>query len=124
MFKKGNGNTGRIGDIDSQAYNLIDEGTTITGDIKTEGNIRIDGTLAGTLVAKGKVVVGETGKIEGEVTCANADILGTVNAKIFVSELLSLKASAKLNGEIETNKLAIDPGAIFSGSCSMGAVIK
>eukprot|EP00746_Dinoflagellata_sp_MGD_P081913 gnl/MRDRNA2_/MRDRNA2_32542_c0_seq1.p1 gnl/MRDRNA2_/MRDRNA2_32542_c0~~gnl/MRDRNA2_/MRDRNA2_32542_c0_seq1.p1 ORF type:complete len:150 (+),score=13.70 gnl/MRDRNA2_/MRDRNA2_32542_c0_seq1:41-451(+) len=109
---------------DTPAYNLIDAGTTLTGDIKTKGNIRVDGTLAGSINAGGKVVVGPTGKVEGEIFCQNADISGMLKAKITVGELLSLKATANLLGEIITNKLAIEPGANFSGNCSMGAVIK
>ena len=124
MFKKNKHGMARNQDGENPAYNLIDAGTIINGDIQTEGNIRIDGTLTGTITAKGKVVVGETGKIEGEIYCQNADISGTLKAKITVSELLSLKSTANLVGEINTKKLAIEPGADFSGTCSMGAVIK
>ena len=124
MFKKSSDKMARTQEIDSTAYNLVDSGTVITGDIKTEGNIRVDGTLEGSVNAKGKVVVGPTGKIEGEVYCQNADISGTLKAKITVSELLSLQATANLLGDIVTNKLKIEPGANFTGSCSMGAVIK
>jgi len=69
-------------------------------------------------------VLGREGMIEGDVICKDADISGTIKAKITVSQLLSLKTTAKLNGDIITNKLSIEPGAAFSGSCSMGAVIK
>ena len=108
----------------SGAVNLIGIGTNISGDITSSGDIRVDGTLKGSINTKGKVVVGSTGIVEGDVVCQNADISGELKAKISVSELLSLKASAKLDGDIVTNKLAIEPGATFSGSCSMGAVIK
>ena len=104
--------------------NLIGVGTTISGDITSSGDIRVDGTLKGSINTKGKVVVGSTGIVEGDVVCQNADISGELKAKISVSELLSLKATAKLDGDIVTNKLAIEPGASFTGSCSMGAVIK
>jgi len=108
----------------SGAVNLIGVGTTISGDITSSGDIRIDGTLKGSINTKGKVVVGSTGIVEGDVVCQNADISGELKAKISVSELLALKSTAKLDGDIVTNKLAIEPGATFSGSCSMGAVIK
>lgn len=104
--------------------NLIGVGTTIIGDITSSGDIRVDGTLKGSINTKGKVVVGSTGIVEGDVTCQNADVSGEIKAKITVSELLSLKTTAKLDGDIIANKLAIEPGATFSGSCSMGAVIK
>ena len=106
------------------AVNMIGVGTIITGDIVSKGDIRIDGTLKGSVNTEGKVVLGREGMIEGDVICKDADISGTIKAKITVSQLLSLKTTAKLNGDIITNKLSIEPGAAFSGSCSMGAVIK
>jgi len=106
------------------AVNMIGAGTIITGDIVSKGDIRIDGTLKGSVNTEGRVVLGREGMIEGDVICKDADISGTIKAKITVSQLLSLKTSAKLSGDIITNKLSIEPGAAFSGSCSMGAVIK
>jgi cytoskeletal protein CcmA (bactofilin family) len=104
--------------------NQILSGTTINGDIVCDGNIRIDGVLNGSLLAKGKVVIGASGIIDGEVNCQNADISGTVKAKVTVAELLTLKATAKLSGDISTNKLSIEPGANFTGACSMGGIVK
>ena len=108
----------------SPAINMIGSGTIITGDIQSKGDIRVDGTLKGSINTEGKVVLGANGTIEGDVICQDADISGTINAKITVSTLLSLKATARLNGDIVTSKLSIEPGATFTGSCSMGAVIK
>lgn len=108
----------------SGAVNIIGVGTIITGDIHSKGDIRIDGTLKGSVKTSGKVVVGQAGIIEGDVECNNADVAGTLNAKISVTQLLSLKGTAKLTGDLVTNKLAIEPGAAFTGHCSMGAVIK
>ena len=109
---------------ETNSVNLIGSGTTIEGDIKSTGDIRIDGNLIGSLNTKGKLVIGSTGSIDGEIICQNADISGNIKGKITVTELLSLKATSKLTGDIIANKLAIEPGANFSGSCSMGAVIK
>ena len=106
------------------SINMIGAGTTITGDIVSKGDIRVDGVLKGSINTQGKVVLGQEGTIEGDVVCINADVSGTINAKITVSQLLSLKSSANLNGDIVTNKLSVEPGATFTGSCSMGAVIK
>jgi len=106
------------------AVNMIGAGTVITGDVYSKGDIRVDGTLKGSVTTEGKVVLGKEGVIEGDVVCKNADVSGILKAKITVSQLLSLKTSAKLNGDITTNKLSIEPGAEFTGSCSMGAVIK
>lgn len=99
--------------------NLIQSGTSITGDIQSNGNIRIDGTLNGTVNAGGKVILGSTGSVEGEIKCINADIEGRVNGIIKVKELLSFKATAVVTGEIYTGKLAIEPGAKFTGTCRM-----
>jgi len=109
---------------DASAINIIRSGTEINGDINCKGDIRIEGKLVGNLKTEGKVVVGESGVIEGTVECANATISGGMKVNITVNELLTLKATANLVGEIVTNKLQIEPGANFSGSCKMGAVIK
>ena len=106
------------------AINMIGAGTVITGDIQSKGDIRVDGTLKGSVNTSGKVVLGKDGVIEGDVVCTDADVSGKIKAKISVAQLLSLKSTAKLNGDIITNKLSIEPGASFTGSCSMGAVIK
>jgi len=100
-------------------FNKIVEGTTIKGDISAAGDIRIDGTVTGNLNVKGKIVLGPSGRIEGDIVCKNAEIQGNVNANIKVEELLSLKATAKVQGEILTNKIAIEPGAKISGSINM-----
>ena len=110
--------------LENPSVNLIGAGTVIEGDITTNGDIRIDGSLTGSINVKGKLVVGVSGTIEGEIICQNADVSGTIKGKIGVAELLSLKASSKLTGDIITNKIAVEPGATFSGSCSMGGVIK
>jgi cytoskeletal protein CcmA (bactofilin family) len=100
--------------------NIIGSGTLIKGDIETTGDIRIDGNINGNIDAKGKIVIGQIGKIEGELKCKIAEISGKIEGKITVSELLTLKSTAKIFGSIFTSKLAIEPGAIFTGSCNMG----
>jgi cytoskeletal protein CcmA (bactofilin family) len=104
---------------DNTTINLISNGTDITGDIKSNGDIRIDGSLKGNLNTKGKVVIGPTGKISGEVTCKNSEVSGIVEGKIVVGQLLNLKASSRILGDIITAKLAIEPGARFTGNCNM-----
>jgi cytoskeletal protein CcmA (bactofilin family) len=106
-------------ETETTAINLISNGTEITGDIKSTGDIRIDGSLSGNLNTKGKVVIGQTGKVNGEVLCKNSEVSGTVEGKISVGQLLILKASSKILGDIATTKLSIEPGAVFSGNCKM-----
>ncbi len=109
---------------EAHLVNQIKSGTFIEGIVKASDNIRIDGTLKGSLHTEGKLVIGMTGQIDGEITCQSAEIHGTLNGKITVNELLSLKASSKLLGDIVTGRLAIEPGAQFSGSCVMGNAVK
>ena len=104
---------------ESTTINLISNGTEITGDIRSEGDIRIDGGLVGNLSTKGKVVIGNTGKVKGEVICRNSEVSGEIDGKINVSQLLTLKTSSKINGDIVTSKLSIEPGARFTGNCNM-----
>ncbi|MBL4707871.1 MAG: polymer-forming cytoskeletal protein [Flavobacteriales bacterium] len=114
----------RNNEADSSAINTIRTGTEIKGDINCKEDIRIDGKLFGNLKSAGKVVVGENGLIEGTIECAYATIFGDIKGTTNVNELLSLKSTANLVGDIITNKLQIEPGANFSGTCKMGAVIK
>ena len=109
----------KYNETDNTTINLISNGTDITGDIKSNGDIRIDGSLTGNLNTKGKVVVGPTGKVKGEVICKNSEISGIIEGKIIVGQLLNLKASSKIHGDIATLKLSIEPGAVFSGNCKM-----
>lgn len=101
------------------SLNLLSAGTIVKGEIRLSGDFRLDGTFNGIIHCKGKVVVGPTGVIDGEIHCQNADFSGEIKATVKVTELLTLKESAKFTGEITTNKLAIEPGARFSGTCVM-----
>lgn len=101
------------------AINLISNGTEITGDINSSGDIRIDGSLVGNLKTKGKVVIGPTGRAKGELYCKNVEVSGTIEGKLAVEQLLNLKSTSKINGEIITTRLSIEPGAKFTGTCKM-----
>ncbi len=107
------------GTNDSQVPNILSQGTRLTGKIESDGDVRIDGWMSGTIIAKGKVVIGEKGHVDGEITCHKADISGEVKATLTVQELTLLKASSKFTGDIVTKKISIEPGALFTGSCTM-----
>ena len=109
----------KITETENNVINQIGVGTEITGDVTTNGDIRFDGLLTGNLKTKGKVVIGETGAVKGEIHCKNSVLEGKVEGKISVGELLTLKATSSLTGDIITRRLAIEPGAKFSGNCSM-----
>lgn len=110
------------GNIENQTRNIIASGTKIKGDLESDGDFRIEGIVIGTVKAKGKIVIGETGMVEGEIYCTNADISGKVKAKLEVTELTTLKATSKYTGDIITKKISIEPGALFTGSCQMSAL--
>jgi len=103
------------------SINIMGPGTVVKGEISVNGDFRVDGTLTGNIFCKGKIVVGLTGRIEGEIVCQNADFSGEVQATVKVTELLTLKETARYSGDITTGKLAIEPGAKFSGTCRMEA---
>ncbi|MBC7864237.1 MAG: polymer-forming cytoskeletal protein [Bacteroidia bacterium] len=115
-----NNKNGKNNAVDSTSVNLLGNGTTLVGEVKSNGDFRIDGILKGNIEVKGKLVVGNSGSIEGEVICQNADISGEIKGKINVAELLTLKSTARLQGDIVTGKIAIEPEAQFTGTCSMG----
>jgi len=106
------------------AINLISNGTEITGNIVSNGDIRIDGALNGNLNTKGKVVIGPSGKVKGEVFCKNLEVSGIIEGKVSVENLLNLKTSSKIYGEIATSRLSIEPGAVFTGNCKMNEEVK
>ncbi|TFH37050.1 MAG: polymer-forming cytoskeletal protein [Bacteroidia bacterium] len=109
----------KMNETETTTINLISHGTEITGDVRSQGDIRIDGMLIGNLSTVGKVVIGNTGKVKGEVVCKNSEVSGEIEGKIIVSQLLTLKVSSRINGDIITNKLSIEPGARFTGNCNM-----
>lgn len=125
MFSNKNKSMARVQETaPDMAINRIVEGTSIEGEIRCESNIRIDGSFVGNLNTKGRLVVGPAGRIEGTITCQNAEVEGLVKGKLNVQQLLSLKGSAKVEGDIFTDKLSIEPGATFTGACNMGAKVK
>ena len=122
MFEKNKKSTSvaeQLPELDPNSRNLIAAGTSITGDIVSDGVIRLDGKLKGNLTTAGKLVVGPSGIITGDIKCKNADIEGTIEGKVTVGELLALKSTAKVKGDILTQRLAVEPGAVFNGTCSM-----
>lgn len=106
-----------------RVMNQFGQGTTLNGDITTEGDIRIDGKVNGSITSKAKAVVGSTGIIEGDIICQNAYIDGRVNGNIEVSDLLILSKTAYVMGNITIKKLVVEEGAKFNGRCSMGTTV-
>ncbi len=104
--------------------NRIVEGTTIVGDIISQADFRLDGELKGDFSSKGKIVIGPTSKVKGNIICKNADIEGCFEGKIQVLEILNIKAKAIIRGEVICSKLSVEPGAEFSATCVMKSTTK
>jgi len=102
----------------------IGKGATIDGNIETYGNVRVDGKILGNIKSKAKVVLGEESHLEGSVLAQNAEIAGKLQGLLEIAEILLLKSTAVVNGDIICNKLIVESGAVFNGSCKMGANIK
>lgn len=108
----------------TNSSNVIGKGTVLEGNIETSGNIRIEGKIIGNLKSKAKVALGNSSLVDGNVSAQNADIEGTVKGKVEISDMLVLKATATVHGDISTGKLVVEPGAVFNGTCKMGAAVK
>lgn len=108
----------------SNSSNIIGKGTTLEGDIESFGNIRIEGRIKGSIKSKSKIACGHSSYVDGSILAQNAEVAGEVTGKIEVTELLILKPSAVVHGDIITNKFIVESGAVFNGSCKMGVTPK
>ncbi len=102
------------------SVSIIGAGNIFSGDLECNGDLRIDGTVKGSIYSKAKVIIGQTGFIEGDIHCNEADITGSVTGNIFTKAALVLKENAVVNGDVHTVKLIIEPTASFNGKCVMG----
>lgn len=119
MFNEKKATPNQIGE-----RNTIARNTTLTGDIQSDGDFRVDGRIEGTIKTTGRVVIGKEGVVTGNIDCANADIEGTFSGKLLVEEILSLKSTADISGEVTLGKLAVEPGAVFNATCAMKGSVK
>ena len=103
--------------------NVIAKNTSITGEIISEGDFRVDGSLEGTLKTKGRVIIGVDGLVKG-IESANADIEGRFSGELVVHETLSIKGTSNITGDILIGKLSVEPGAIFNATCAMKGAVK
>lgn len=104
--------------------NVIAKHTLITGEIISEGDFRIDGTLEGSLKTSGKVIIGQEGLIKGKIEARNAEIEGTFSGELTLEDTLTIKSTANISGDVIIGKISVEPGAIFNASCSMKGNIK
>ena len=102
-----------------KAMTMFGQGTQLSGDVNSDGDIRVDGSVKGILQSKAKIVVGVTGVVEGDLICQNATIEGKVTGNIMAAEMVILTKSAFVSGDIQLKKLVVEEGARFNGNCSM-----
>jgi cytoskeletal protein CcmA (bactofilin family) len=100
---------------------MIGAGTSLKGDITSNGDLRIDGRLIGNIIGSAKVIIGANGSVEGDISCQQADIMGNVSGSIKAKELLQLKNGSIVQGNISAGKLQVEPAATFNGQCHMAA---
>ena len=117
MFKKDKTDTPALGG----SATLISPGTVLRGDMKSENDLRIDGTIYGNISSSAKIVVGPSGYVEGNIMGKQADINGKVMGNITVEDSLQLRAECNVNGNLQAGNLQVDPSAVFNGQCQMGA---
>jgi cytoskeletal protein CcmA (bactofilin family) len=101
--------------------NRIIAGTEINGDLTSDSNILLEGQVNGHVTCAGRVIIGTSGKINGNLVCVNAEIDGAMDGQLMVENLLVLRATARIKGDIQTMKLHIEEGAFFEGACVMRA---
>ncbi len=104
----------------ANSSNTIGKGTSITGDIEAYGNIRIEGKIKGNIQSKSKVVLGNGAKVEGNIVAQNAEIEGEIVGKVEISEILYLRATSVINGDIYASKVVTESGAQISGKIEVG----
>ena len=104
--------------------NTIAKNTSLVGDIKSDGDFRVDGKIEGTIKTSGRVVIGKDGFVSGTIDCAHADIEGSFSGKLIVDQILSLKSTADISGDVIMGKLSVEPGAVFNATCAMKGSVK
>lgn len=114
MFKPAKNTT-----FNPQEINILNAGTRITGDLASEGDLRVDGSVQGNIEVKTKLVLGQSAHVRGNINAQNSDVSGVVIGNVTVSELLTIKATAKITGDIACSKLIIEAGAEFNGNSAM-----
>ena len=119
MFNEKRGVPNQLGE-----RNIIAKNTSLVGDLKSDGDFRIDGKIEGTIKTTGRVVIGQEGTVTGTIDCSHADIEGTFSGKLLVDQILSLKSTANISGDVVLGKLSVEPGATFNATCAKKGAVK
>ncbi|WP_179862233.1 bactofilin family protein [Longibacter salinarum] len=108
----------------SQAqFNIVGEGTVFEGTLRAESNVNVSGRVVGKLIVNGRAVISKNGVVEGELRATNAAVGGTIEGEVYVDERLELESTAHVDGSIQTDRLVVEEGAVFTGTCKMGEAV-
>lgn len=105
-----------------RSQSLIQEGVILKGEMKAEGDIRLDGSLDGTLTSKSKITVGTTGMVNADIEAAEILIMGRVRGKVVGHRRVELRKGAHVEGDLTTQSLVIEEGVFFQGFSQMNVV--
>jgi len=104
-------------------FNIVGEGTVFEGTLRAESNVNVSGRVIGKLIVNGRAVISQNGRVEGELRATDAAIGGTIEGEVYVEERLELESTAHVDGSIQTDRLIVEEGAVFTGACKMGDAI-
>lgn len=107
-----------------RAINRIAEGTTMSGNLSSEGSIRIDGEFDGNLETQGRLVIGERGQVTGTIRCKQCEVEGKLDGEVVVEELLALKGSSRVEGDVKYGQLSVEEGAVVTGTLQLVSKVK
>ena len=129
MFGNNNNNKdmakdNRPAESNNNSETRIGKGATLYGDIETAGNIRLDGKVVGNIRSKARVVLGESAQLKGNLVAQNAEVFGEIDGRVEIVDILTLKTSSNVKGDVICNKFVTESGANFNGKCQMGNTIK
>ncbi|TNE55347.1 MAG: polymer-forming cytoskeletal protein [Bacteroidetes bacterium] len=104
--------------MDSHIATIISEGCVIDGNVSSKSSIRVDGVVQGDVRVEQGVVIGDNGRIEGNVVAAESIVFGEVRGNLQVQKL-EIKSSGKISGDITTNSMEVEFGAVYNGKVNM-----
>ncbi len=99
---------------------VVAKGTRIEGQFKSSENMRLDGVVVGDVLCDKKLVLGETGKVEGTINTLDAVIMGHIIGELKVNGVLHLNSTANIEGDITAKKMIVEEGARYNGACKIG----
>lgn len=106
------------------SHNIIGPNTVINGEIKSEGNLRVDGEFTGVIDISGELIIGQSGNVNGKVTAKRLEVSGKINAEMQIKDFILMTSTANVMGDIQISKIIIEDGAVFNGNCVMNPINK